>query len=181
MLSQIITRTPVWVWPLLAFLIYRGILGTRDRETSLRNLFILPIVMLGLSLQGVLAHFGLHADDLSVWMAGAVAAGALAWLTLPRDGIRVHHDRSAVTVRGSWAPLALILGIFVTKYATEVLMAIDPARQGSASFVLPVCLLYGSFSGVFMGKLLRVVATLPQVCLPCRLSEAADGGHGAPR
>jgi hypothetical protein len=166
MLSQIITRTPVWVWPLLAFLVYRGILGTRDRETSLRNLFILPIVMLGLSLQGVLAHFGLHADDLSFWMAGAVAAGALAWLTLRRDGVRVHHDRGAVTVRGSWAPLALILAIFATKYVTEVLMAIDPARQGTASFVLPVCLLYGIFNGVFMGKLLRVVALYRRAASP---------------
>ena len=53
MLAQIILNTPVWVWALLMFLIYRGILASADREISLKKTFIIPVVMLALSVQGI--------------------------------------------------------------------------------------------------------------------------------
>ena len=45
-MQQIILRTPLWVWPLLAFLVYRGLLASVDRETSLKKAFVIPAVML---------------------------------------------------------------------------------------------------------------------------------------
>ena len=32
MIQQIVSHTPVYVWALLAFLLYRGYLASRDRE-----------------------------------------------------------------------------------------------------------------------------------------------------
>ena len=41
-MQQIILRTPLWVWVLLAFLVYRGMLASVNRETSLKKAFIIP-------------------------------------------------------------------------------------------------------------------------------------------
>jgi hypothetical protein len=45
--------TPIYVWALLAFLLYRGYLASKDREMSLFKVALIPLVMLGLALAGI--------------------------------------------------------------------------------------------------------------------------------
>lgn len=154
MLEQILTRTPIWVWPLLAFLIYRGLAASVEREVPLWSLFILPLVMLGLSLQDVLSKFGTPAA-LSLWLAGLALGAATAWRLF--TGALPYPARRTILLRGSWAPLALMMAIFCTKYAVGVALSLQPALRQHAVFVAAVCALYGLFSGVFLGQLLRVL------------------------
>jgi hypothetical protein len=56
---QLLSHTPLYVWAILAFLVYRGTAAMRDREVEFRKLCIIPLVMLGLSLQDMSAKFGL--------------------------------------------------------------------------------------------------------------------------
>jgi len=59
MLRQIIVNTPIWVWGLLAFLIYRGFISSVDREIPLKRVLIIPLIMLALSVQDIVSTFGL--------------------------------------------------------------------------------------------------------------------------
>ena len=41
---QIVTNTPLWVWPLMVLVIWLGVLGLRSRTLPLWRLAILPVV-----------------------------------------------------------------------------------------------------------------------------------------
>lgn len=158
MLQQIVTHTPIYVWLLLAFLVSRGIAASRDRVLPLRRVFVIPVVLLGLSLQDMAGRFGLDGAALAGWLAGAAAGGLLAWHGTAAAAV----DRAAGTVlqRGSWWPLALMLATFMTKYVVAVACVIHPALAQQTGFTLTVCALYGVFNGVFAGRALRCLPRL---------------------
>ena len=157
MIQQIISHTPVYVWALLAFLVYRGVLAAKDRELPLGKLFIIPVVMLGLSLTAMNGHGLLGAGVWGVWLAGMLAAVLVTW-TVGSGEIAVNRDAGTVTQRGSWTPLLLMIAIFVTKYTVAVVSAMHPEVQRQLLFVVAVNGLFGVFNGVFIGRLLRCVA-----------------------
>ncbi|APA67304.1 MULTISPECIES: DUF6622 family protein [unclassified Janthinobacterium] len=162
MLQQIFSHTPLYVWAILGFLVYRGVLASRAREVSLRKLCIIPLVMLALSLSGVYGSFGFAGLAPFAWMAGAVTGAALAWTLTDTRHIVVICERGSVRRPGSWLPMALMMSIFCMKYAVAVTLAIVPAYAHAPGFVLPVCAAYGCFSGIFLGGLLRTVAVYRQ-------------------
>jgi len=157
MLQQIVLNTPLWVWALLAFLVYRGILAAGGREVPLKKTLIIPLVMLALSLHGTLSAFGPKLATLTPWLLCLVAGAALAWALFERDAVRPYPRRGSIYLRGSWLPMALMLAIFATKYAVGVLLALQPQWAQQAGFAPGVCALYGLFSGVFIGKMLRIL------------------------
>ena len=158
MLQQIFSHTPLYVWAILGFLVYRGVLASRAREVSLRKLCIIPLVMLALSLSGVHGSFGFAGMAPYAWVAGALAGAALAWSLTDARAIVAIPARGSVQRPGSWLPLILMMSIFCMKYAVAVTLSIAPAYAHAAGFMLPVCLAYGCFSGLFLGGLLRTVA-----------------------
>ncbi len=170
MLQQILTHTPIWVWGILAFLLYRGLVAGTDREMTLKTVFVIPLVMLGLSLQGIVSGFGAGSigsvPALAAWFLAAVAGTLLAAYTFDRAGVRVDPLRRTIFQRGSWMPLLLMMGIFCTKYAVGVALALQPALAQHPRFALGVCALYGLFNGIFFGRMWRVVTLYRQACMP---------------
>lgn len=166
MILQIINHTPIYVWALLAFLVYRGLWASRDREIRLQKLFIIPAVMLCLSLSGTRADGVLGGGVWAVLLLGLLAGVALAW-TLGRDAvIPVNRAAGTVLLRGSWMPLVLMITIFTTKYAVAVVTAMHEETRGSLSFMAAVTSLSGLFSGVFIGRLARCIAAWLQAAEP---------------
>lgn len=158
MLQQIISHTPIYVWAILAFLISRGVAASTDRTVSLRSLFIIPAVMLALSLQDLDNKFSVNGAVLGAWLVSLLAGAALAWQLL--EGVTVSADRAAgtVTPRGSWMPLALMMAIFFAKYSVAVMLAIQPAARHSMLVAVIVGCAFGLFNGIFVGRLARHVA-----------------------
>lgn len=160
MLQQIVLHTPAWVWALLAFLVYRGIQAAGGREVALKKTLILPLVMFALSLHGTFAAFGVTALTLPLWLlALALAAGAgIAWLRFDAGGVTAYPYSGTVYLRGSWQPMLLMMAIFLTKYAVGALLALQPQVAQQGAFAAAVCALYGAFSGIFIGRMLRILA-----------------------
>ncbi|WP_058049591.1 DUF6622 family protein [Janthinobacterium sp. Ant5-2-1] len=158
MLQQIFSHTPLYVWAILGFLVYRGVLASRAREVTLRKLCIIPLVMLALSLSGVRGSFGFDGVAPFAWTIGALAGAALAWTLTDARKIVAIPGRASVQRPGSWVPLILMMSIFCMKYAVAVTLAIAPAYAHAPGFIVPVCLAYGCFSGIFLGGLLRTMA-----------------------
>ncbi len=164
MLVQILANTPTWVWGLLAALLALGASQLFTRSASLLRVMILPAAMTGLSLYGTLSVFGAAPAGLLAWCA---AAGMAVPLVLRRPlPARTRYDAATrrFTLPGSGLPLLLILGIFLTKYVVGVMLAMRPALAGDAGFAPAVAALYGAFSGVFIGRALRLwrLAKQPQ-------------------
>jgi len=154
MIQQIISHTPTYVWAILAFLVYRGVNAMSDRESTLRSLFIIPGVMLYLSLSSMADKFGLRDATIGLWAVGAAAGAALAF-TLMSGAIRVNRAAGTLIQRGSVVPLVLMMAIFISKYVVAVVFAMQPALTQNPPVVGAVCLMFGLFNGIFLGRLLR--------------------------
>ena len=156
MFFQIISRTPVWVWGLLVFLLALGLRQSRRSTLSLKRVIILPVAMTSLSVFGTLSAFGAAPAGLLVWSLAAIALGSLVWQRPAPKGARYDAASDSFDVPGSWFPVALMMGIFVTKYAVGVSLSMHPALAQQATFVMGTCALYGAFSGVFIGRAARL-------------------------
>jgi hypothetical protein len=159
MLQQILVHTPVYVWVILAVLVWRGTAALREREMTVRSLFIVPAIMLALSLQDVVMKFGANATLLAAWAAAAAATALLVW-KFGAERTVPGAAPGSVRVRGSWAPLAMMMAVFITKYAASVLLAILPHARQDAAFATGVCVLFGVFNGCFLGRLARDLAAV---------------------
>lgn len=158
MIQQIISHTPTYIWALLAFLLYRGYLASKDRETSLQKVALIPLVMLGLTISSISSSGALGEGVWAVWAVGAAASAALIW-TLSTSEITVNREAGTLHQRGSWMPMCLMIAIFCTKYAVAVVSAMHPELPHSLPFAVAVTLLYGVFNGLFLGRLARYAAT----------------------
>lgn len=157
MLIAIVSHTPLWVWPLLAFLLFRGWQATRDRETSLFKALAVPLVMLGLSLSGLIVVFGHHPANAVLGAVALLMSALMSFYSRNAAQIRVDAVSHRIVQRGSWQPLLLTMGIFTVKYTAAVVLTMHPQWATQACFALPQAMLYGAFSGAFAGRLLRIL------------------------
>ncbi|MFJ9532102.1 DUF6622 family protein [Herbaspirillum sp. NPDC101396] len=172
MLQQIIIHTPLWVWAMLAFLVYRGWAASADRETPLFKVALVPLLLLALSLHGLYAQS--HADALALTAAALMALGSgfLSWTAAGRGGIAPHPAHGTVWLRGSWLPLLMMISVFAVKYTVAVLQAMHSGHARGAVFTLAVSLLYGLFMGLPVGRLLRIVHLYRQAQSPAAQAAA---------
>ncbi|MCE9665315.1 hypothetical protein LY622_17965 [Halomonas sp. M5N1S17] len=152
MLFEIIRNTPRWVFLLFIVLLVTGYRQSRERTASRRSTTILPAVFLVLALYGVVSAFGTDPVGLALWALGVTLSVALHLkLAIPR-AVRFSPERQAFHLPGSWQPLIIMLAIFFAKYTVEVIRARQLPIADTAVFTATVSLLYGLFSGVFLGR-----------------------------
>lgn len=159
MLMQIITRTPPWVFVLFIVLLALGVSQIRARTASLTRVTVLPVAMLALAISGVVSAFGsgsLGLLALVVWAKGAIASGLWVATRKNDDGARYNPTLKQFTLPGSTVPLAIIMGIFCTKYAVGVSLGMQPELAQNTWFALSVSALYGVFSGIFAARAVRL-------------------------
>ncbi|MED5618413.1 DUF6622 family protein [Ideonella sp. BN130291] len=156
MLIQILTHTPRWVFGLFLVLLALGVQQLFTRQVTLRRVSLLPVVMTGLSVWGVISAFAMQPLALPAWMAGAVlAGGVLLQFPLPA-GVRYDAASRRFQLPGSAVPLALMMGVFFTKYAVGVTLAQAPELAFHGGFSLGLSALYGLFTGLFVGRAARL-------------------------
>lgn len=157
MLQQIIIHTPVWVWAILAFLVYRGILASRDRELNLKAITIIPVLMLGLAVQSMLASYGANLYGIFSWSVAMLTGAVLSWRMLKQEQVRILPGADKVLYRGSWMPMLMMLTIFMLKYCVNVMLAVNGAWRSDLAFIATSSVLFGLCNGLFLGKMLRVL------------------------
>jgi hypothetical protein len=159
MLGPVLQGTPVWVWGLLASLVALGLSQVRTRTASLARVTFMPVAMTAMSLWGTSSAFAsspMIGYVMMAWMlAAAVSLSGIAPLS-PPAGARYDGASRSFALPGSWVPMALIVGIFLTKYVVGVDMAMQPALARDAQYTLFAGALYGAFSGIFIGRAARL-------------------------
>lgn len=156
-LGAVVKHTPVWVWGLLASLLALGISQLRDRSASLVRVSIMPVAMTAFSLWGTVSAFGSLAQlgtVLAVWLGTAVAV--LAVVARGPSGASYDAGSRSYALPGSWVPLALIMGIFMTKYVVGIELAMQPQLAQDSQFAHSIAALYGVFNGLFAGRAARL-------------------------
>jgi hypothetical protein len=144
-----LTHTPRWVFALFIALCVFGALQTRTRRVRPALALLLPIGMLVLSVAGVLQYTTHWRAGLAYWGLGL---GFSAWgISRVLSSRFVSHDADdgRLTVKGSWLPLLVIIGIFITRYALGVAHALHAPALELWQVQMAVAATLGAWSGYF--------------------------------
>jgi hypothetical protein len=144
----VLTHTPLWVYLLLAYLVWQGILSLRPRNLSIWRLMIVPAVfiIMGLSRIALGSEDGLW--PLLSWLTGAVLLARLGLTTGPRLLV-VDRTNARVTRAGSKLPLARNIVVFLLQYGVAVTAALDPHSHAATALVGRA--ISGASAGYFIG------------------------------
>ena len=153
-LTQILARAPLWVWPLFLLLVGLGWAQSRARTVGRGRVMILPVIMLILSLAGLRSAFGLEPVGLAGWGLGLTVAVALGWGWMSTEGMVYCEGTRSFFLPGSWLPLVFMLALFFTKFAVGVMLARQLPLARTSAFVASVSVVYGLCSGVFLARAL---------------------------
>lgn len=175
-LGQVLRQTPTWVWGLLAALLALGASQLFHRRASLVRVSVMPVAMTAFSVYGMVSAFGGSGrlgTALTLWLLAAAAMAALAlwWRMAAPTGTRFDAASRSFALPGSAVPLALIVGIFLTKYVVGIEVAMQSTLPQDALFATSVALLYGAFNGIFVARAARLWRLVWP--LPTRASSAA--------
>jgi hypothetical protein len=169
MLNQIISHTPAWVWGLFALLLWLGIKQALPGSMGLRRVALVPVAMTALSLYGTVSAFGTSPQTMLAWLVAACTCATLVLGQPLPPGIRFDAASQRLQMPGSWVPLALMMGIFTTKYFVGASVSMHAAYAGTSGFAIGFATLYGAFSGLFIARavrLLRLALDEPRTPIP---------------
>ncbi len=158
MLISIVQHTPPWVWGLLTVLLCLGLWQRRTRRVAPAALLGLPLGLLALGLWSMLPGFVARPVTALLWLAALLLM--LAWARqrpAPR-GTRWLASEGRLLLPGSWLPLALIIAIFVLRYASGASQALHPQWSSLLAFQAPLALGFGGLAGIFLGRALGLLA-----------------------
>lgn len=156
-LLDIVTHTPLWVWPLIAYALYAGWARTRDRIVSPTRLLALPVILVMLDVVELARH-GLSASGAAGLVLG-IAAGTLAGLTAARHTPVWALPDGRLAVKGHWLPFAIVVAIVVVSYARGVALGVDPALAGDLRFLVANAVLAGFLPALMLA---RTLGSLPR-------------------
>jgi hypothetical protein len=160
MFGAVLRGTPTWVWALLAGLLWLGFSQTRDREASLLRVGVMPLVMVSLAVWSMVSAFSaspMFGYTMLMWMFAAAVTFTLVGMTRAPQGTQFHAVTRSFFLPGSWVPLLLIAGIFLTRYIVNVDIAMQPTLARDGQYTLIVAAIYGMGSGIFLGRAARLL------------------------
>jgi hypothetical protein len=157
MFMQVLSQIPSWVFALFFVLVAFGFSQSRERVMSRTRVSALPVVMLILSFLGVVSQHGEPLFAFLAWGAGLCLAVSLALRWMDQSRVRFFPERNEFRVPGSWLPLALMMGIFLSKTMVGITSAVNPVLATSVAFALATGLVYGMFSGLFLARGLTIL------------------------
>ena len=151
---QILIHSPLWVFPLFAYLVWQGIKARRPRTTSIWRALIVPMVFIVWGLSRLWSRHDYMWPLLS-WVAAALALMPVGLLTT--KPLELDHVTGQITRPGSYVPLIRNITVFALQYTVAVIAAVDPDGRTLATVVGRA--ISGATTGYFLG---RTIALLRQ-------------------
>jgi hypothetical protein len=143
---QIVVNTPLWVWPLMLFVLWLGWYGLQPRTMPPARLAILPLVGLATSLAGIAQSLqpGLA---LAGWAVALIAALPLGYAIGTRRAVRLRPEDGRLEVAGGWFALGFGISIFAVRYTLGVLSSVIPGLRVEPLWIV----LSGGVGGIVTG------------------------------
>jgi len=133
-------------------LLVLGFKQSKSRVVKVKTVFILPLAMTLFSLFGVYSVYGLTLINLVFWGLGLILALVLGLKLAYPKLVSYSALDNKLSIAGSWAPLALMMAIFFTKYFMGFALARGLPIINDMVFITCISLVYGVFSGTFLAR-----------------------------
>jgi hypothetical protein len=156
-MTQALIHTPWWVFVLFFYLLVRGYKASQTRVVALKKLFILPIILILLSLHSLLVNIPLSVFNVMVWAFALLAGVLLGCYQMLNQRLSFDKTKQWVKLPGSWFTFILILIIFASKYYFGYEMAANPHILTNFKFAITMLVVLGVCSGLFVGRLVFYV------------------------
>lgn len=148
---QIITKIPIFVWPLLVVLLVSGL---RARKTSAVPLAVLLLIPSIFFIWSLFSFFGKYASDPFAMLLWPLCLGLgifIGYSHMKRLKLQFDKQKKRVKMPGSWIPLILSMSIFTSKFSVGMMSSLLPHLNGSLLF-LSLELFSTIILGIFAGR-----------------------------
>jgi hypothetical protein len=155
---QIITKIPIFIWPLFVFLLLGGLKARKSGPVPLALLLLVPSLFF---LWSFFSFFGKYGADYVLALLWFLCLGIgffIGFSHIQRLKLRFDKKKRKVELPGSWIPLILSMSIFTTKLSLGIMGGMFPHLNGSLLFLgLELCgtIIPGIFVGRGIGCLFR--------------------------
>jgi len=152
--TRILTNTPLWVFALLAYLIWQGSQSLRPRTQPIWRMLIVPLVFFLMGVSRLVTARDRGIEPLLGWLVAAVLFALLA-LSLRPKLLAVDRKSGTVTRPGSATPLARNITVFVLQYAVAVATAMKLEPHAAVAIIGHA--VSGASAGYFSGRAVALV------------------------
>jgi hypothetical protein len=149
----VLSHTPLWVYGLFAFLMWRGLNAMTEAKVSPWRLALIPAAFVIWGASGLFQKNGFSALTVSAFFVAALAGAALGLALLWRTPVEIDRANGLINRPADYTVLPLILLAFGVKYTLAVMVAMTPALQAEPMVMASGMAASGLFAGIFIGKL----------------------------
>lgn len=149
---EILTGTPIWVYPLFLLLLWLGFSASRQRTRSRFALIRLPCIFVVWSILNIWLNARNLVPTVGAWAGGVILGASIGYLMFRSARVTRHTDAELIVVPGTWLTLCLIVAIFAMNYMFGYLRARSPGLLDSYPHALLVTGLSGVSGGIFIGQ-----------------------------
>jgi hypothetical protein len=123
----ILVNTPLWVFALLAYLIWQGWQARQPRTRAIWRTLIVPLVFLLMGLSRLVQARDHGLEPMLAWFVAAILLALLALFRGPQL-LAVDRKNGTVTRPGSWSGLIRNITVFSLQYgvAVSTAMKLEP-------------------------------------------------------
>lgn len=151
----LLQHTPIWVYFLFSFLMYKGCRLLKDHWVDLNKIWIFPVVFFALSIESMATHFGITYTSCAFLSLGLFCGVVLGLLNALWVKHRYEVKVKRIFVPGSVLPIIQILLIFTTKYYFGYMENVHPEWVKDQVFMFEVLGVSGLCTGLFIGPMLK--------------------------
>lgn len=148
---QIITKTPIFVWPLLAILLLGGLRARKTNVVPLAVFLVIPSIFFGFSLFSFFGKYATNPLAILFWVLCLGSGFFIGYRHMQSLKLRFDKKKRKVEMPGSRIPLLLSMSIFTSKFSIGMMSSMLPHLNGSILF--PGLELFSTIIlGIFVGR-----------------------------
>jgi hypothetical protein len=145
---RILANTPIWVFVLLAYLIWQGLQALRTRTQAVWRMLIVPLVFFLMGLSRLVLAPDNAIAPLLAWLVALLLFAALGLFNGPRL-LAVDRQKGVVTRPGTIGPLLRNITVFSLQYGVAVATAMKLEPHAAVAIIGHA--VSGASAGYFSG------------------------------
>ena len=155
---DMLEHTPVWVYLLFAFLLYRGIKARTPATVTLEKLALIPAIFLFWDIYDLITYRDPTLITYIQWTIGIISGAIIGYILINPDRLSRSSAPRSIHRPADYSASPFMLLAFGVKYVLGVLNAIAPDVLRQPAISALAIITGGMFAGVFVGKFTRYVS-----------------------
>ncbi|MBF0032024.1 hypothetical protein HAX39_05400 [Citrobacter freundii] len=155
---NMLQHTPVWVYLLFIFLLYRGIKARTPATVTLEKLALIPAIFLFWDIYDLITYRDPTLITYIQWAIGIISGAIIGYMLINPSRLSRSSAPRSIQRPADYSALPFMLLAFGVKYVLGVLNAIAPDVLHQPAMSALAIIAGGIFAGVFVGKFTRYVS-----------------------